>query len=258
MDERVRLDLYREGLSPDQAREMLRDRSPRVRELAAEALPQDDPALREALIDRSQRVRTTARLRLPNFDFTEFFATRLEVPTAILGWAESRSPGALQAARTLMRASGGRGRAAAIEALAFLDDRPSTSEIATYLADPSPGVARAARLALVRMNATLDAGNLEEIARAPLPLNVRSNALRALQLVSRWDRLIVLLRNIGDPELADLSAQMLRAWLSLAPMRVDPPGEARGSRAAEALNVTQPWLDGELHRGILEEVRRWT
>jgi HEAT repeat protein len=237
-------------------------------------LPGADALLHEALVDRSRTARETARFVLRQHrafsDFRSFYRERIEqlsgeaagayaLASAIAGLGETGRAEDVDLPLRLLGDSRPAVRIACARAMAMLDPDGSLPRLVEILADPSPGVTRAVRMALAARAGALSADLIGRLL-AELPYaHGRLNAMLLAPRVGKWDEIILLLESLRDPshDVKDAALAGVSRWMSHRNTRFAQPSRAQVERLASVFAARRFELDPSIAREIDAVVQDW-
>jgi HEAT repeat protein len=184
-----------------------------------------EPVLRDALLDSSPALRQTARHGLGARgagEFRDFYLSALEDPRgsrlrpALFGLAETGSEADAARVESFLSHTGPGVRKAAVTALSRLDPEAYVSVFAQALEDDSPGVSRAARLALAPRAARVGEEKLWSLVAGGSEAHVRRNALLLLAATGKWNSIGWMIHacRLADERLARIARQQVARWIA--------------------------------------------
>ena len=242
---------------------MAQDRSGSVRGLALRTLAERVPAeagelLERAVFDVSSSIRQETRRFLERerkIDFAARYSQALQEPgtTALLaaalgGLTETGGPPDASRVLPFLAHPSARVRRAAVRSIGSLTQTEHLAALEEMLRDSAPSVSAEARRALAGRPGLIDPERLWHLFQQEERPHVRSNALRLLAALGKWDRLPYLLRACGDRdlEIAEIAARLLLGWIGGFNQSFTTPTPAQIQKIDEALqqkgSTLEPWL----------------
>jgi len=222
------------------------------------------PDLENALLDHARALRQLARFHLAKLepgkrDFTSFYQERLRIPeletVALAGLAEASPAEGHREAVARLRSTQAAVKKAAIRSLSKEALGDQLEYLMDAMADPTPGVAKAARQRLSEI--TLVVG-VELLARPGhlehLGPEQKLNYLRMAPLFQKWDALEFILPFTTDPTLREEAWFALKRWRNRALCRFSKLPHARRERLIE--KITSSGLDEREREAFLFLVER--
>ncbi|HEX8209697.1 MAG TPA: HEAT repeat domain-containing protein [Longimicrobium sp.] len=184
-----------------------------------------ESVLRDALLDSSPALRQTARLDLKARgagEFRDFYLSALEDPRgsrlrpALFGLAETGSEADAARVEAFLSHTAPGVRRAAVTALSRLDPEAYMSVFVQALEDDSPGVSKAARLALAPRAARVGEEKLWSLVAGGPEAHVRRNALLLLAATGKWNSIGWMIRacRLADERLAAMARQLVARWIA--------------------------------------------
>jgi hypothetical protein len=215
-----------------------------------------EPVLREALFDTHAAVRAVARFDLRRAGFAAFRETYLaaldgltgsRLKAALFGLGEMGSAeDAARVAGFLSHPAAGVRRAAVV-ALARLSPEAVLPVFIRALEDPSPGISRAARLALKPRAARVAPAHLWELVGSG-EAHVRKNAFILLGGLPKWESIgwMILACGLDDERVVRMARQQVKRWIDRYNHDPSQPSGDQLERMARALDGAA--LDTERER----------
>jgi HEAT repeat protein len=229
-----------------------RDPSMRVRrevlDLWVRRFPEKaESVLRDALLDSHGAMRETARFGLQARgvrDFREFYLSLLAgspaawLRTALYGLAETGSESDAARAEIFLSHPAPGVRKAAVTALYRLDPEAYIPAFLQALEDGSPGVSKAARLALASHTARVDQEAIWNLVTGSTEAHVRRSAATVLAATGKWDRIRWMVRACGSPDerVAEMARQQVARWIDRYNREPTQPTKEQLDRMAGALD----------------------
>ena len=239
--------------------------------VAAARFPSETASRAErALMDRHAAVRELARFQLRQVDSGRSFAviyqdalarssTSAGLVAALAGLGETgdRSSGAL--VEPYVRDGRPSVRQTAIRALGRLAADSHSDVFLGALSDPSPRVAREARMALTASSTTVD---LDALRRVIQSASFRHGPIEALMLgrsLGKWRNLVLLLEGAihAELEVADPARQQLLVWLQRINRSSVPPSATDLAEIDAVLSRTRFSIDDTIRREIVAALDVW-
>lgn len=217
-----------------------------------------EPELRRALLDPTARVRRVARegLALPPEAYRDVYLAALDgargarLRAALYGLGEQGSKDDAGVLLPYLSAREAGVRRAAVTSLGWLGTDASTPLLVNALADPSPGVSRAARWALEMRASRLEAEPLWTLAADGAAPHVRRNALLLIARIGKWESIAYLVRAQakGDHAISHLAGSRVKRWIDHFNRSGTQPTKEQLARAAQAVDEAAPTLGKERTR----------
>ncbi|MFI5609982.1 HEAT repeat domain-containing protein [Amycolatopsis sp. NPDC051903] len=241
---------------PALAQAMLRDGPPRVRARALHLLGHAHDHLDES----SSLVRSMAQalvLRVgddPARHYREALARGAITPATVAGLGETGTAADVDLLRDHFAHPRPRVRAAAVRGLRWLLADPTNSravELARpLLADPSPGVVRAAATVVAGRLGQADRPYLLALAAQDQPRHVRGTGVALLRGVSEWSRLAIDLHLLSTPDdpLTDDAQRDLDEWRRRPTTTYTRPAPQLAAQIAALLGALEPRLGADATR----------
>jgi len=209
-------------------------------------------ALLDSLLDRNFAMRECACFHLkPDFDFARFYRESLtrecgpRLTSAILGLGERGTSTDVEELIPYLDSPAPSLRKAALIALSKLDGPRFKDIFLSALSDSSPGVAKAAAIALRPVISKSDAPRLLEILRGSGA--ARKKAFHLAFHLGKWDQITVFLAALRDQSgmLASLSQTAIQGWMNGYNRDFSSPSPEQLARATRELRQSQDFLDSE-------------
>lgn len=232
--------------------EMGRDPFMRIRrealDLWARHFPEAaEPVLHAALLDSSAAMREAARsdLKARGFrEFREFYLSVLadspaaRLRPALYGLAETGSDSDAARVESFLSHPAPGVRKAAVTALSHLNPEAYVPAFVQALEDDSPGVSRAAMLALAPRTARIGQEALWNLVDGGSRPHVRRNALVLLAATGKWSSIGWMIRACGlaDERLAGMARQQVARWIASYNRVQAQPTKEQLDRMARALD----------------------
>lgn len=184
-----------------------------------------ESVLRDALLDSSAAIRETARFDLKARgvgEFREFYLSVLadtsttRLRPALHGLAETGSEADAARVESFLSHPVPGVRGAAVTALSRLHPEEYIPAFVHALEDDSPGVSKAARLALAPRPARIEQEALWNLVDGGSRPHVRRNALVLLAATGKWESIGWMIRacGLGEERLAELGRQQVARWIA--------------------------------------------
>jgi hypothetical protein len=223
--------------------------------------PQDaDAELRRVLFDRHATIREVARyhLRRRGFEgFGELYRSVLgsrgdgpKVRAALYGLSEVGDRDDLDLVEQFLAHRSPGIRKAAVVALGRLAPDAPASLFLGAMEDPSAGVSKAARHALAIRRGGVGAEELWDVFRRTPEEHVRNNALSLLAGLGKWESIGWIIRACGveDEPIAVMARQHLRRWLDRFNRNQTQPTRDQLQRTAQALDTASEAIGRDSER----------
>lgn len=206
-----------------------------------------ESVLRDALLDSSAAMRETARVDLEARgigEFREFYLSVLadspanRLRPALYGLAETGSEADAARVESFLSHPAPGVRKAAVTALSRLAPEAYIPAFVRALEDGSPGVSKAARLALAPRATRVGQEALWNLVAASTEAHVRRNALVLLAGTGKWTSIGWMIRACGlaDERLADMARQQVARWIARFNRDQTQPAKGELERMARALD----------------------
>lgn len=210
-----------------------------------------------ALLDRHHAVRSAARFFLgKEFDAVSWYREALrenqgaQLSAAIQGLGECGIDADADLLVGFLHSSELRIRKAAIVSIGRLAAKRYVDLLKVSLLDPSPGVSKMAKLALLHVASLVDSRWVEAQLRENAYFHVQKNMLSLAERISKWERITLMLLacRSSDKEIADLALIGVRRWMCRANSGSIKSNKEQIIRARTELEMSREKFDPHTYR----------